>query len=1225
MVSITHKKTGSIPNWTQADIDKQIASGNLPPGTTPANIILTYDWNDTHNVTGVVESIVAGTNISVDNTDPANPIISSTGDSSIGGSIATNQVAFGSGTDTITGTDSFTYNGTLTVDTDNSYGSFLAADSANTGNIGGFGIEGTNTIIAGSSIGDLSIWSQGNLNLSANVSDGVPQIYLTASGITALGFGNFRIDPGGNITTLFGQPTSFPGTNSVGALTNDGSGNFSYVPATSGSSAGIDGDVQYSDGAGGFLATPSQGFWTDSTTLFLGIYSGTGPFGTDTALSLGADDGFKQLIYDGNLSYAAGFSINRGTATNEMSFFIGNQNAFSVSTANAFEDFPFPSGLTSQLIVNGSTGHTLIGYANQSSDDGVNYLQVNGGIASTSVNVTDNYYINGVPLAGGTVGGSSGNILWNNSGVEDGFGAYSPTGSDSGGGLLDLFGNSSVILDNTGSLTVGVINFSMLYGALQPSNINMMTVPSGNPYIYIPQNDNYGDYSAGIVIYDDYHIDIPTGVYGNLSIGGALTVNVNNNGLAPSFGVNNQSGGLALQVNNSDSAGNYVQTFNNVLDGGAGDAFFAGQIDTSMGVYANTSNASSTSFTAYDSMGRAALLVDASDALGYGDFVRTLNSVLDDGAGRQSIGMLSPQYAVDVYDLSGSGYDIGNSTTGDWHIDNSGNATFAGTVTGASFNGYLATGNVSQFTNDAGYLTSLSGAVTSVSGTTNRITSSGGFTPAIDISSSYLGQTSITTLGTITTGVWHGTAIANANLANSTISGVALGSNLAALSATNGTLTFSGSYTGATARTVGLNLANGNTWTATQQFNTPSTSTAAQILKWGASGQTGDVWQLQDNSANVLARVFTTSTQSGFGVTGSAHVGAGFEAALVSQQDELFGSSNALYLLPPNAGGSGRIFMGSSANPCYSVDFTHTSNLNNFPGFVVQKNQTADGTYILTPNTGTVFGNNAGGDQIILTGTLSYMTNPQGGTLAPGLAWKSYSQDTDPYQYFYSSAYCLDTKYTASSLTTTAHTRWKVSGTDIMSLSATAALKLGIAGTTSGSLALTGSTSGVVTVNTAVAAGTWTMTLPTGAGSANQVLQTNGSGVTSWVAQNSYAPTTADLTAQSAAVSSVVAVTSPNDGSAHQYRVGGYVAVTAVVTDVAQFQCTFTDQNSNSVTINFFPQGLTSANIATTGFFALPPQDIRVKANTTITLKTILTTSIGSITYDVGGNIQRIN
>lgn len=57
------------------------------------------------------------------------------------------------------------------------------------------------------------------------------------------------------------------------------------------------------------------------------------------------------------------------------------------------------------------------------------------------------------------------------------------------------------------------------------------------------------------------------------------------------------------------------------------------------------------------------------------------------------------------------------------------------------------------------------GTVTSVTGTANRITSTGGATPQIDISPVYVGQSSITTLGTITTGVWNGTAVDSAYLA----------------------------------------------------------------------------------------------------------------------------------------------------------------------------------------------------------------------------------------------------------------------------------------------------------------------------------------------------------------------------------------------------------------------------------------------------------------------------
>lgn len=65
------------------------------------------------------------------------------------------------------------------------------------------------------------------------------------------------------------------------------------------------------------------------------------------------------------------------------------------------------------------------------------------------------------------------------------------------------------------------------------------------------------------------------------------------------------------------------------------------------------------------------------------------------------------------------------------------------------------------FTNRLDYYDpSSGGTVTSVSGTTNRITvTNPTTTPVIDIAATYVGQTSITTLGTVTTGTWNGTAI----------------------------------------------------------------------------------------------------------------------------------------------------------------------------------------------------------------------------------------------------------------------------------------------------------------------------------------------------------------------------------------------------------------------------------------------------------------------------------
>jgi len=74
-------------------------------------------------------------------------------------------------------------------------------------------------------------------------------------------------------------------------------------------------------------------------------------------------------------------------------------------------------------------------------------------------------------------------------------------------------------------------------------------------------------------------------------------------------------------------------------------------------------------------------------------------------------------------------------------------------------------------------------------------------------------------------------------------------------------------------------------------------------------------------------------------------------------------------------------------------------------------------------------------------------------------------------------------------------------GTNVAFYSAGAAsVLLGLAGTGTGRLQIAGTTSGTVTVTTAAAAGTWTMTLPTGvAGTAGfQLTDAGGDGITSW-------------------------------------------------------------------------------------------------------------------------------
>ena len=60
-ITIKHAKTDNIADWTQADLDAQIALGNFPAGTTLANIVLPSDWNNDHTLSGTVPITNGGT------------------------------------------------------------------------------------------------------------------------------------------------------------------------------------------------------------------------------------------------------------------------------------------------------------------------------------------------------------------------------------------------------------------------------------------------------------------------------------------------------------------------------------------------------------------------------------------------------------------------------------------------------------------------------------------------------------------------------------------------------------------------------------------------------------------------------------------------------------------------------------------------------------------------------------------------------------------------------------------------------------------------------------------------------------------------------------------------------------------------------------------------------------------------------------------------------------
>lgn len=138
-------------------------------------------------------------------------------------------------------------------------------------------------------------------------------------------------------------------------------------------------------------------------------------------------------------------------------------------------------------------------------------------------------------------------------------------------------------------------------------------------------------------------------------------------------------------------------------------------------------------------------------------------------------------------------------------------------------------------------------------------------------SAGFIKSSSIGTLS-VDTSTYLTAPVANASLANSTISGVALGGTLAALTATNGSLTFSGSYTGTSAQTVGLNVGNANIWTALQSFQKGASTTVESVLGPIYIGNTASTSIVGDTGTSTFsshisaANASTTATSTMAGI-----------------------------------------------------------------------------------------------------------------------------------------------------------------------------------------------------------------------------------------------------------------------------------------------------------------------------------------------------------------------
>lgn len=209
------------------------------------------------------------------------------------------------------------------------------------------------------------------------------------------------------------------------------------------------------------------------------------------------------------------------------------------------------------------------------------------------------------------------------------------------------------------------------------------------------------------------------------------------------------------------------------------------------------------------------------------------------GANKVTVGMLATLAANSL---------LGNKTGATGNVTAVATSTLFGTPTPGKVLAYLAGKWQAAATTTAGTGLTYSGGAFNVNtsqsiSTLSNLTSngliktSGGTgalsiaTPSTDYAPATSGSTVLLGNGSGGFSTFGGTSCTNQFVRSLSTAGAAtcatVGASdvsLAALTATDSTLTFSGSYTGATARTIGLNLGNANTWTAKQTFGAASTT-----------------------------------------------------------------------------------------------------------------------------------------------------------------------------------------------------------------------------------------------------------------------------------------------------------------------------------------------------------------------------------------------------------------
>lgn len=431
-----------------------------------------------------------------------------------------------------------------------------------------------------------------------------------------------------------------------------------------------------------------------------------------------------------------------------------------------------------------------------------------------------------------------------------------------------------------------------------------------------------------------------------------------------------------------------------------------------------------------------------------------------------------------------------------------------------------------------------------LTGTANRLSvTNGSGSITLDIDAAYVGQATITTLGTVTTGTWNGSRVAEiyggtgnnayavgdilyasaintlsvltagtdgyvltlaggvptwAAAGSGTVTSVAVSGGATGLTTTGGPITTSGTITisGTLVET------NGGTGNSAYAVGDILYASAINTLSALTAGTDGYVLTLAGGVPTWAAGGTVTSVGVSGGTTGLTTTGGPITTSgtitIAGTLAETNGGTNqTTYTL-------GDTLYSSAANTLSKL----AGNITATKKFLVQ---TGTGAVSAAPTWDTIaagdvptLNQNTTGTAANVTGTVAIGNGGTGQTTA-NAAFNALAPSQTSNSGKFLTTNGTDTSWATVSAApggSTTQVQYNSTGSFAgaagFTFDGTSAITLGVAGASTGSIAISGSTSGTVTLNVGATAGTWTFTLPADGGTSGYFLQTNGSGVATW-------------------------------------------------------------------------------------------------------------------------------